>query len=82
MAVPDEDTTSEYQYAGQAILSDAVAKAVEKYESKQTEKIAQEYEMVARERDASVDYLTEDDLELVFLKDSLITGAPGLSAWL
>ncbi|RJE21684.1 hypothetical protein PHISCL_05985 [Aspergillus sclerotialis] len=64
---PGEDVSGKIDVAGHAILADAVNKAVEKFESKETEKIAKEYEIVRRGSEASVDGVatTEGDFELV-----------------
>jgi hypothetical protein len=53
--------------SGHAMLSDAVDKAEEVFESKETEKMASEYEMVPRESEAEAERgcMAEDGFELV-----------------
>ncbi|KAL8694646.1 MAG: hypothetical protein Q9218_000741 [Villophora microphyllina] len=73
-AAPEPDAGIAYSYDaahgpnnGGHILSLALAKAVEKYETKATEKLVMEdYEVVEKETDdASVGYSADDDFELV-----------------
>jgi hypothetical protein len=55
----------ECDVAGHAMLSEAVDKAEEEFESKETEKMASEYEMVPRESEAEGGWMAEDGFELV-----------------
>lgn len=65
MIVDQDETVHPYEVAGQTILSDAVNKAVEKYETKETEKLVKEYEIVSHESEMETGYLADDDFELV-----------------
>ncbi|KAE8161275.1 hypothetical protein BDV40DRAFT_193043 [Aspergillus tamarii] len=61
----EEDQLEPYQVAGQTILSDAISKAVEKFETQETEKLVEEYEIITRESEIATGYLADDDFELV-----------------
>ncbi|KAL2850637.1 hypothetical protein BJY01DRAFT_245337 [Aspergillus pseudoustus] len=54
-----------YEVTGETIFKDMVDKAVEKYETKETEKLVKEYEVITRESEISIGYLADDDFELV-----------------
>lgn len=72
-AAPEPDAGVAYSYdaargpgKGSQILSMALTQAVERYENKETEKLAKEYEFVARETDTfSEGYVADDDFELI-----------------
>ncbi|KAL3481460.1 hypothetical protein BJX99DRAFT_165260 [Aspergillus californicus] len=55
-----------YEVSGEAVFADAIDKAVEKFEVKETEKLVKEYEFISRESEISIGYLAdEDDFEFV-----------------
>ncbi|KAL4877755.1 hypothetical protein BJY04DRAFT_122462 [Aspergillus karnatakaensis] len=61
-----DDPVGLYGAAGEMLFKDAVDKAVEKFEVKETEKLVKEYEFITRESEISIGYLAdEDDFELV-----------------
>ena len=64
--LPMNEVDPFYSTSGQTILSDAVSKAIEKYETKETEKLAKEYEMVVPEHESLARRVAVDgDFELV-----------------
>ncbi|KAF7592145.1 hypothetical protein BBP40_000632 [Aspergillus hancockii] len=63
--VRDDGSVGSYPVAGQTILSDAINKAVEKFETQETEKLVKEYEIITRESEIATGYLADDDFELV-----------------
>ncbi|KAF7161033.1 hypothetical protein CNMCM5623_006710 [Aspergillus felis] len=65
MIVDEDEILNPYEVSGQTILSEAVNKAVEKFETKETEKLVKEYEIVSRESEMGTGYLADDDFELV-----------------
>lgn len=67
--VPPDETVFEYEASGHTILSNAVNHAIEKFENQETEKLAQEYEIVTRESEAAnAGDLADDDLEDEYVK--------------
>ncbi|KAL4949532.1 hypothetical protein BDW69DRAFT_72892 [Aspergillus filifer] len=55
-----------YESTGETVFNDVIDKAVEKFETKETEKIVKEYEFITRESEVSIGYLAdEDDFEFV-----------------
>lgn len=55
-----------YEVSGQTLFNDMIDKAVEKFETKETEKLVKEYEFITRESEISTGYLAdEDEFELV-----------------
>ncbi|KAL2832550.1 hypothetical protein BDW59DRAFT_106000 [Aspergillus cavernicola] len=58
--------THPYEVSGQTVFNSVVDQAVEKFETKETEKLVKEYEFITRESEISIGYLAdEDDFELV-----------------
>lgn len=62
--ITDIPVDIDYDVSGHTLLSDAVTQAVEKFETKETEKIAREYEMVSPEIESG-GCTAEDGFELV-----------------
>ncbi|KAL4914416.1 hypothetical protein BDW62DRAFT_144980 [Aspergillus aurantiobrunneus] len=55
-----------YEVSGEMLFNDAIDKAVEKFETKETEKLVKEYEVITRESEIAMGYLAdEDDFEFV-----------------
>lgn len=55
-----------YEVSGQTLFNDMIDKAVERFETKETEKLVKEYEFITRESEISTGYLAdEDEFELV-----------------
>lgn len=55
-----------YEVSGQTLFNDMIDKAVEKFETKETEKLVKEYEFITRESEIATGYLAdEDEFELV-----------------
>jgi hypothetical protein len=65
-AVAEDDAVSSFDASGQTVLSAAVLNAVNKYENKVTEKLAKEYEFVAKDDEPATGYVAdEDDFEVI-----------------
>ena len=59
-------SSSSYDVVGQTVLSDAINKAVEKFEVRETERLVRTYEMVAPEEDGEREEHADDEgFELV-----------------
>ncbi|KAL4940172.1 hypothetical protein BDV06DRAFT_24722 [Aspergillus oleicola] len=62
----EDGPASLYEATGETVFNDMIDKAVEKFETKETEKIVKEYEFITRESEVSIGYLAdEDDFEFV-----------------
>ncbi|KAF9894430.1 hypothetical protein FE257_007933 [Aspergillus nanangensis] len=63
-ASDEDETVGGYAVSGQNVLSDAINKAVEKFEVRETEKLVKEYEMVSPDlenENVVMGYLADDD---------------------
>lgn len=62
----ESDEPLPYEESGQTVLCDAVDKAVEKFETKETEKLVREYEVVGSEAtETGMGVAVDDGFELV-----------------
>ncbi|KAL4787140.1 hypothetical protein BJX76DRAFT_41371 [Aspergillus varians] len=62
----DGGAVTVYEVSGETLFNDVIDKAVEKFETKETEKLVKEYEFVTRESEIAIGYLAdEDEFELV-----------------
>ncbi|KAL2868943.1 uncharacterized protein BJX67DRAFT_30007 [Aspergillus lucknowensis] len=62
----EDGVTHLYEVSGETMFRNVVDKAIERFETKETEKLAKEYEFITRESEISIGYLAdEDDFELV-----------------
>ncbi|KAI9375530.1 hypothetical protein BJX61DRAFT_117244 [Aspergillus egyptiacus] len=61
-----DDAALLYEVSGETVFKDVVDKAVEKFETKETEKLVKEYEFITTESEIAIGYLADDDdFELV-----------------
>ncbi|KAL4932439.1 uncharacterized protein BDV17DRAFT_287958 [Aspergillus undulatus] len=62
----EDGPVSQYEVTGATLFNDMIDKALEKFETKETEKLVKEYEFITRESEVSIGYLAdEDDFEFV-----------------